>query len=116
MNALTIIFFAILAIFGEASTIWGDYGHIVPAGPTILIGASGVVGPNGASGPSGTVTGHGAIGPSGEHNAPSYYGGIYASPAVVQHSAFVAPALYAPTAHNILGAHSYGFGHDSYWR
>lgn len=75
------------------SAIWGGHGallhaapiHVVPSGPTKLIGASGIVGPHGAYGPSGSVNGHGAVGPSGEHNA---------------------------IGHDYGYAHGYGYGHD----
>ncbi|KAK4886309.1 hypothetical protein RN001_002580 [Aquatica leii] len=106
MNALTIVLFGCLAVFASAkpSEIWAAHGHaaavnVVPAGPTTLIGASGVVGPHGASGPSGTVNGHGAVGPSGEHNAP-HEEAIIAAP-IVSHAAFAAPALHAVAAPSI---------------
>ncbi|KAF5275558.1 hypothetical protein FQR65_LT04161 [Abscondita terminalis] len=118
MNGLVIVLLACMVV-AEPSAIWGGYGHavnVVPAGPTTLIGASGIVGPNGASGPSGSVNGHGAVGPSGEHNAPALHDAIWGSPALIQHAAVVA----APTAHAIVApgiAHGLGlgWGHGGYW-
>ncbi|KAF5290413.1 hypothetical protein FQR65_LT11590 [Abscondita terminalis] len=82
MNALTIVTLACLATYANAGGLWGGHGvHVVPAGPTTLIGASGVVGPHGASGPAGVVTGHGAIGPNGLGNA--IHGGVVAGHGIV---------------------------------
>ncbi|KAK4886308.1 hypothetical protein RN001_002579 [Aquatica leii] len=124
MNALFVTVLACLAVFASANPS-GWVGHsyaalnVVPAGPTTLIGASGVVGPHGASGPSGSVNGHGAVGPSGEHNAPAHYGAVWAAPALVQHAAVVAPAAHAYAAPAIVNAHGlgwgYGLGHGGYW-
>ncbi|KAF5290406.1 hypothetical protein FQR65_LT11583 [Abscondita terminalis] len=78
MNALIIISFVCLAVYANASTIIaGPAVRVVPAGPATLIGASGVVGPNGAAGPAGVVTANGAIGPNGLAS------GLLAAPAVV---------------------------------
>ncbi|XP_031340189.1 uncharacterized protein LOC116168470 [Photinus pyralis] len=78
MNAL--ILFACIVACATASGYYGGAhlyaAHAVPAGPTTLVGASGVVGPHGAVGPAGAVNGHGAVGPNGIPNA--VHGGIIA--------------------------------------
>ncbi|KAK4886297.1 hypothetical protein RN001_002568 [Aquatica leii] len=109
MNTLTIVTFACLVLYASAGGIYGGHGvHVVPAGPTTLIGASGVVGPNGAAGPAGVVNGHGAVGPNGLANA--VHGGVVAGPAVVGVNGLgLAPVGYAG-----LGlAHAYD---DGQWR
>ncbi|XP_031340188.1 glycine-rich protein-like [Photinus pyralis] len=82
MNALIIASFACIVACATASGYYGyggphSYAHAVPAGPTTLVGASGIVGPHGAVGPTGAVNGHGAVGPNGIPNAVhgGYVGG-----------------------------------------
>ncbi|KAF5298528.1 hypothetical protein FQA39_LY11780 [Lamprigera yunnana] len=104
MNTLAIVSFACLAFFVSAKPggYYGGHGaHVVPAGPTTLIGASGVVGPHGAAGPTGSVNGHGAVGPNGIPNA--IHGGVVAGHGYLGGLGF---------AHAGVGPVGYAHAHD----
>lgn len=135
----TITLFACLIAIATCSPsgIWGGHAgiRVVPAGPTTLVGASGVVGPNGAAGPAGVVNGHGAVGPNGIPNAIGHGGvlggglvaglgwghddgqwhgeGLLESQDLVGHGAgIIAPGIVA--GHG-LGLAGLGIGHGIHW-
>lgn len=138
----------VVATLANPVGLWGGHGailhtapiRIVPSGPTVLVGASGIVGPNGAKGPSGIVTGHGAIGPDGQHNAQHHENVIVAAPTVALsyglgggyghgwnggygHSwtGGLGHGLLGVKSYNFIGSHglglvpTHGYGYGSHW-